>query len=569
MIQAVTSKRWNLLPAIPPEIDQELKEIPPVLRQLLYNRKVNSLSSAQAYLFTSGSVHDPYLLGGMEAAVWRIFHAIDHGEKIAVYGDYDVDGVTSTALLVQVLRRYCPESQGRISAYIPNRFEEGYGLNEDAIRQLQSDGFQLAITVDCGVRSPREVAFARQVGIDVIISDHHEPYGQLPEAAAVICPKKPGDEYPDKNLAGVGLAFKIAEALLQVRPVPGTRVEEWLDLVAIGTVADVVPLVGENRALVSAGLKQLRSCLRPGLCSLARVAGVNLERMTARDIGFMIGPRLNAAGRLDSALKALDLLMAEDIQTAGLYAQKLDDQNRERQEMTRQMVGEAEKLMKDTPLEHLILAVDEKFNMGVVGLVASRLVETYYRPAIVGAKSERETRASCRSIPEFDITAALDEVSDLFVRHGGHARAAGFTILNDRLPDLGERINAIARRKLGDLLLQPVLDVDAQINLDELHPSLLKELDHLEPTGMDNPEATFAAFGVCVRKQRAIGNDQKHLKLEVSGSPNSIVFDAIAFQKGALAQTKLDRVDLLFAVERNCYNGRETMQLRVKDIKAS
>ncbi|MBE0696963.1 MAG: DHH family phosphoesterase, partial [Anaerolineaceae bacterium] len=310
------NKRWKIHESIPAEIEQSLEMYPKFFRQILFARGIHSEQEARAYLEGGADRWDPFLLTGMQALVDRLSHAIKDSEPIAVYGDYDVDGVTATALLTQVLRRYGAE----VIHYIPHRFDEGYGLNTEALDWLKEQGVKLVITVDCGIRSPEEARYARELGIDLIISDHHHPGDELPEALAVICPKRAGDGYPDKDLSGVGLAYKIAQALEIRRPEDGVSADDWLDLVALGTVADVVPLRGENRSLVQRGLQRLRTGRRTGLNSLANVARVRIMQTSAGDIAFMLGPRLNAAGRLDTAKDALNLLMCEDINQAGLLA---------------------------------------------------------------------------------------------------------------------------------------------------------------------------------------------------------------------------------------------------------
>ncbi len=562
-MQVPLRKRWQIEEKIPAETASSLADYSPALQQLLYNRKISDADAAQSFLTAGGSLHDPYLLTDMDVAVDRLLWALDQAEPIAVYGDYDVDGVTATALMVQVLRALGAEVRG----YIPNRFDEGYGLNMDALDSLAQAGIKLILTVDCGIRAPNEVAHARQMGMDMIVSDHHEPREQLPPAQAVICPKREGDTYPEKNLAGVGLAFKIAEALMACRQVDGFDLTEMLDLVAVGTVADVVPLVGENRSLVRAGLARLRQGRRHGLRSLAGAANLAIQSTSARDIGFVLGPRLNAAGRLESALDSFDLLMADDLATAGLLAQKLDDQNRQRQELTRQMQETAEKLMDPEKDDRLIFAAHPEFNMGVVGLVAARLTETYYRPAVVGSQGEEFTRASCRSIPEFHITRALDQCSDLLVRHGGHAMAAGFTVRNEKLDELVERLQQIATEQLAERDLCPVLYADMEIPLRELRPILLKDLDALEPTGLGNPGALFVSRDLRVRYSRRVGSEGQHLRLTLDDG--AITYDAIAFRQGHWGGQLPERVDILYAFERNFYRDQMTLQLNVRDLKPS
>lgn len=553
-------KRWRVAAQLTSDVDRELTAFSPILRQLLYNRGICDSGSASDYLNATGSLHDPFLLLGMEKTVARLWEAIDQRQPVTVYGDFDVDGVTATTLMVQAIN----ELGGSARGYIPNRFEEGYGLNMDAVEQLKQEGCRLLLTVDCGIRSPREVAHAHKLGMDVIISDHHEPRDALPGAIAVICPKQIGDTYPEKNLAGVGLAYKIVEVLVSSRTSQHLQVQNWLDLVALGTVSDVVPLTGENRSLVRAGLAQLREGKRPGLRTLALAAGIQPQNLTARDIGFLLGPRLNAAGRLETAREAYELLMADDLSTAGILAQVLDNQNTQRQELTRQMVEIAERQSVSDDVK-LIFSTDPSFNMGIVGLVASRLVEVYYRPAIVGAVDGIFTRASCRSIPEFHITRALDECAEMMERHGGHAMAAGFTIRTDRLEALRERLAGIAHRELETQDLLPILNADMEFALSELHPRILSDIETLEPTGMDNPGAIFISRGVQVLRYKKIGKQDHHLRLTVSDG--RVAFDAVAFRQGHLADAMPERLDILYAYEQNNYMGRSTLQLNIRDMK--
>ena len=554
-------KRWLIADPIPAEIDEKLSGYPPILRKLLCNRGIDNPEQADTYLTAYGPIHDPFEMLGMDAAVDRIAWAIRKTELIAVYGDYDVDGVTATALLVQVLRSL----GGNVREYIPNRFQEGYGVNKEALKTLYDAGVKLVVTVDCGIRSPHEAEYAKELGLDLIISDHHDPLNGPPTGIPVICPKQAGDTYPDKNLAGVGLAFKIAEAYLKKYPAEGIHAEDWLDLVAVGTVADIVPMIGENRALVRAGLKELRAGMRQGLLSLAGVAGIAIQNVTARDIGFGLGPRLNAAGRLESALDAFELLISTDVHSAGLLAQNLENQNRKRQEQTQlmQQIAEREGPMDNSEL--LMFAVSPEFKMGIVGLVASRLTETYYRPSVVAAQEEGYTRASCRSIPEFNITKALDECTDLLTRHGGHAMAAGFTVENRNLAELATRLKEIALRELSQRDLHPVLRADMEIPLRELRPELLKDIDALEPTGLANREAQFVSRDVQIVRCKAVGNESQHLRMAVSDG--RITYDAIAFRQGAWAGKKPERVDLFYTYERNSFQGKDSLQLNVKDIR--
>ena len=563
------NKRWIVPPLITPEADSALSAFPPLLKQILFNRGYATDAEARAYLNAKPDFNtDPFQLTGMTEAVDRIQYAIQHQEPIAIYGDYDVDGVTSTALLVQAFQYL----NANVRGYIPNRFEEGYGLNNNALDELKADGVKLVITVDCGIRSPNEALHARTIGLDLIISDHHHPAeGDLPPALAVINPKQPGDIYPDKDLAGVGIAYKIAEALFSIQPgKTGFSLDSLLDLVALGTVADLAPLVGENRILVRKGLRQMKQTTRQGLFSLAAVSDIKLDKVNAGNIGFSLGPRLNAAGRLKEALAAFELLTTKDASRAGELAQLLNIQNRERQSITREMQARAEELaMQDDPNAYLLFAAQEDFNSGVVGLAASRLTETHYRPAIVASKGEEETRGSCRSIPEFHITDALDQCADLLVRHGGHAAAAGFTVRNENLSELVLRLKTIAANQLSNVDLRPTVTADAEVSLVDIRPELFEKcLKYLEPTGYGNPNASFAARNVKVKNARTVGADAKHLKLSLEDA-EGYIHDAIGFRLGEWHKKMPPRVDILFTYEVNEYNGRIGYQLNLKDLKAT
>ncbi|MFO7623871.1 MAG: single-stranded-DNA-specific exonuclease RecJ [Anaerolineales bacterium] len=564
-----TLKRWQIDPEITPEADLALQNFDPILRQILFNRGYATEAETSRFLLAIPDFDtDPFQLKDMHAAVERITTALQEKEAMAIYGDYDVDGVSATALLVLLLQAL----GGQVQGYIPNRFEEGYGVNKEALTTLQSQAVRLVITVDCGIRSLPEAEHAHHLGLDLIITDHHHPSDELPIALAIINPKQPLDPYRDKDLAGVGLAYKLGDALLQhLRkigyPVPQeVKIEDYLDLVALGTVADLAPLVGENRAIVRAGLKVIQTNPRQGMHSLMGVAGVKADKIVASDIGFMLGPRLNAAGRLESALASLDLLTTSSIAEAGLLAQQLDNQNRERQKVTQIIQAQAETLaLAQDPQAFLLLAADPDFNPGVIGLAASRLTDLYYRPAIVAYQGQEFTRGSCRSIPEFHITDALDQCADLLEHHGGHAAAAGFTVRNERLPELFTRLQKIAHQKLSQLPLTPTLHADIEVSLSDLQPSLLDELEGLQPTGYGNPQATFVSRNLKVTGKRAVGRDGAHLKLTVTNG--HVTFDAIAFRQGGWFSHLPERVDLLYTFEKNEYNGWITLQLNVRDIK--
>ncbi len=571
-------KRWRVQPLIPPSVQRRLGAYHPILAQLLYNRSQDTPEKAQRFLEGGDdTLHNPFAMHGMSEAVARIRHAIKRGELIAVYGDFDADGVTSTALLTQALRAL----GGQVRPYIPNRVDEGYGLNINALDTLRDEGVRLVVTVDCGIRSLDEVAHGRRIGLDLIITDHHSVGEELPDALAVIDPKIDArlrtengrsNGYPEDMLAGVGVAYKLADALLraeigQTRREPLLKLTDLLDLVALGTVADLVPLNRlENRELVRRGLDVLNRAQRPGIFELAQVAGVQPGRINTTVIGFMLAPRVNAAGRLDSAMIAYDLLTA-DMPLAGQLAARLQQLNEERQTKTMEALDIArQRVLRDgldsTPL---IFDAGPEFEAGIVGLVAGRLSEEFYRPAVVVEQGETESRGSCRSIPGFDITRALDECADLLVRHGGHAQAAGFTVRNENLSALRERLRAIAERALAGQDLRPELVADAEVRLADLTLELAYEVQRLEPTGTDNETPLFIARGLHVTDRRRVGRDKSHLRLRLTDGMRFI--EAIAFKQGDWDEHMPAEVDVAFHLELNEWNGTIRLQLNVQDIQ--
>ncbi len=556
---------WRVAPLAPPELAGRLGQLHPVLLQILYNRGHQRESQIQAFLeghYVEAS--DPFLLPGMEAAVERILQARKEDERIVVYGDFDADGVTATVLLVEALRALGFE-RAQAQPYIPDRVDEGYGLNEDALTKIRTEiGADLVISVDCGIRSLAEVRHANEMGLDMIITDHHSIGRELPEARAVINPKLPDSRYPERMLAGVGIAYKLAQALhLALPPSSGYDVTSLLDLVAVGTVADLAPLQGENRLLVRDGLEVLNSFRRPGVAALAAVAGIKAGNITAESIGFALGPRINAAGRLSHAYDAARLLAAASEETAARYASELNRLNQQRRTLTQQLSDAAETMVADGA--PIIIAGGANYLAGVVGLVASRLAEKYYRPAIVMEQGETESRGSCRSIPEFHITEALDEVADLLERHGGHAQAAGFTIRNEKLPEFGERLTALAEERLRDLELKPSLAIDAELALPDIDWALHGVLAQLEPCGQQNEAPLFMSRNLHVYNHRAVGQDGAHLKLELGDGYRKI--HAIAFRQGVWAPQLPRRIDLAYSLSVNEWNGSRNLELMVQDIR--
>jgi single-stranded-DNA-specific exonuclease len=535
----------------------------------LHSRGISTPDLVQSFLEGDPGSDDPFSLLGMPEAVERLGRAISAGELIAVYGDFDADGVTGTALLVLALR----ELGGTARPYIPHRIEEGYGLNNEALTTLAARGVKVVVTVDCGIRSPDEVAHAMALGMDVIITDHHSIGPKLPEAIAVINPRQPDCPYPYKDLAGVGLSFKLAQALIRIHTQSkdgrdGLEEEDLLGLAALGTVADLVPLTGENRSIVIRGLRQLNTSPRPGLEALMRQAGVTSGRVDTSAIGYGLAPRLNAAGRIAHSKLAYQLLTTEYPGEADRLARELDELNKDRRQMTSDSVLEARRLVQAEGVElPLLFVARPDVPSGVVGLVASRLVDEYYRPAVVVEQGEVESRGSARSIPEFHITQALEKCAHLLVRYGGHRMAAGFTVRTSDLLKLKTCLVEQASQELEGKDLVPVLNVDAQVPLSEMGWQLWESLQKLEPFGFGNREPLFASLNVRLRDSRAVGSDGAHLKLLLSDGDG--MWDGIAFRQGDWLDHLPNRVDVAYHLQLNEWRGERRLQLNVQDIRPS
>ena len=565
--------QWQIAPPAPADHLARFPQISPLIVQLLYNRGLTAPHDVRDFLAGAHPDVNPFRLRGMNQAVTRLRQAIRRGELVAVYGDFDADGVTATALLVDTLSAL----GARVRPYIPHRVDEGYGLNTRALHQLASQGVKVVVTVDCGTRSIREVSYGRKLGLDFIITDHHSVGDEVPPALAVINPKQRDCPYPFKDLAGVGVAFKLAQALLRANhqvPVAQSEIsveeEDLLDLAALGTVADLVPLLGENRSLVRRGLERLNAAERLGLRAMIAQAGLKLGQIDATTIGFVLGPRLNAAGRMDDAATSYDLLTSRSPDEAANLAQELEELNRRRQRLTAETLNRAkDQVLAAGESEKLLFAAGEGFLSGIVGLVAGRLTEEFYRPTLVVELGPEKSRGSARSIPEFNITAALDQCSDLLVRYGGHAAAAGFTVANDNLDALQARLKELAAEQLEGVELTPTLLIDAEVELSEMDWATQAQLTKLEPCGYANPAPLLLSRQAIVRNARAVGAEGRHLKLALSdGRP---AWDAIAFRQGDWADDlpRGSRIDVVYSLEVNEWRGRKRLQLNVKDLRPS
>jgi single-stranded-DNA-specific exonuclease len=563
-------KHWTVRSEPDNGVFAEFGTIPRPIARALFHRGISDGKSARVFFTPEPAAADPFLMRDMGAAAERIVRAVRSGEPITVYGDYDTDGVTATALLIRALQSL----EAKVSPYIPSRFEEGYGLNCSALQSLAGQGAKIIVSVDCGARSVEEAEYARSLGVDLIITDHHAPGETHPPAFAFIDPKRGDCPYPDKNLAGVGVAYRLLQAILQSLPPGGWQAEEFLDLVALGTVADMAPLLGENRSLVQVGLQRINQsgsfAIRPGLAELLRTAGIRRASVNATCIGFVLGPRLNAAGRIDTANSALQLLLTDDIHLAGDLATGLETRNRERQALTRSTFLEARRMTLerlgsasgDPPF--FLMAHNAEFNPGVIGLAASKLMEEFYRPSAVVAVEGEFARGSVRSIPGFHITEALDSCRDLLERYGGHAAAAGFTVRLDRLEELHHRLDRMARLAFAGQSVQPEISIDSEVSLPELTWDLLGWIKKMEPFGQGNPAPILAARGLRVSSKRSVGKDGSHLKLALTDGQTR--FDAIAFHQGPREASLPPVVDVAFSLEENEYYGKQ-LQMRILDIQ--
>lgn len=580
----MSKRRWNILPLAPSSFIARFPQYPSLIAQIFYNRDIKTVEEAERFVGAADITAlsqigaDPFIMTGMTQAVERIRRAIREGEAIAVYGDFDADGVCATALLTQALK-----ALGAIAMpFIPHRIDNGYGLDVEALKDLKQKGARVVVTVDCGIRSISQVDEGTALGLDIIVTDHHAVGNELPRAVAVINPRQQGDAYPFREFSGVGIAFKLAQALATAHaqsPLPDGQlleVDDLLDLVALGSVADLVPLVGENRTLVKRGLERLTKTERPGLQAMMQQAAGKNRTVNAGTIGFFIGPRLNAAGRIDHARNAYKLLMTHYPGEAEQLAALLEETNRERQKQTDEMTLKAREMVAAQPKgDYILFAGSPDFSEGIIGLIASKIQEEAYRPAVAMTHQLAlgKIRGSARSIPEFSIIAALDECAELLERHGGHAAAAGFTVAADKFDALRARLCAIAERDLTALErngqeLTPTLTIEAEASLSEMSWKLLEHLDRLAPYGYGHREPLFMSRNVLVRAARLVGTE--HVALTVSDG--IIVWDAIAFrQKDILPQlTPLPKsVDLVYSLSSKVWQNEPRLQLDVKDIRIS
>ena len=562
--------RWSIAPSQPlltENLSAALK-LSPLLAQCLVNRSLTEPGQIEKFLAPRlKNLADPFLLPNMDQAVDRLFLARERNEALVIFGDYDVDGVTSTTLLLEVLRRL----GWRADAYLPNRMDEGYGLSREGVENcLKKFPVPLLLAVDCGSTAVDSIAWLAESGVDVIVLDHHQVSSPAPKAVALVNPHLEADG-KFHELCSAGLAFKLAHALVKrgrETGLPGAQdfdLKPLLDLVALGTVADLVPLTGENRILVTAGLERLNVTQRPGIVALKQVAQ-SPEKLGTHDVGFQLAPRLNAAGRLETAEESLHLLLAESLDAAMPMAQNLDSRNRERQKIEKTIVDEIIGELRarfDAQKDFVIVEGRLLWHIGVVGIVASRVLQEFYRPTLIIGGENGEMRGSGRSIAGFDLAAALRECNDLLLRHGGHAMAAGLSVTPEKIDPLRERLNGIARRSLKPEDLQPPLRLDAEVSFGVLNLDVLAELDRMKPTGMGVPALQFCSRNLTHKKPLLrMGANKQHVKMWITDG--QVTHEAVWWNAGE-GSLPVGKFDLAFAPSVNDFNGRTTVQLKVLD----
>jgi single-stranded-DNA-specific exonuclease len=550
--------QWKVLPQAPDEYLNS-SGLPPLIAQLLYNRGVKP-GGIEPFLSADQRLEgNPFLLPDVSQAVSRIYEAVLAREKIAVYGDFDVDGVTAIVILVEGLSRLGAE----VVPYIPDRIREGHGLKISALEKLRAQGVGLVITVDCGVTDLKEVKQAQDMGMDMIITDHHMPLKNLPRAVAVVDPKRADSAYPYPDLAGAGVAFKFLQALFH----KDSR-EKWLarlmDLVVLATVTDLVALAGENRYLVKEGLKELNNSSRVGIQEMVALAGLRLGELDTEDISWVLGPRLNAAGRMDNASTSYQLLTTESAEEARLLAVELEKRNVERQRLTSEVLSRAKEKLATKLHLPVLMEGDESYSIGVIGLVASKLVDEFYKPAVIINVGPELCQGSCRSIAEFDIVSALTECQDLLTAFGGHPLAAGFTVARQNLTQLEQRLVGLARDQLGRLELRPEIVIDAEVPLAALAGDTFNLIQRLSPFGSHNPQPTLLTRRVEVVECRNFGNQGDWLRLKLK--QGNVTWQAVDFESQKKWEEVPSHIDIVYNLEKSHWNGEQVLRLKLLDF---
>ena len=567
-------REWRLRDSGDPENVAQLSAelgIDPVLASLLVTRGVHTFEEARSFFRPSlSALHDPFLMKDMDLAVARLEKAVASQEKILVYGDYDVDGTTAVALVYSFIRRLTSS----VDFYIPDRYDEGYGVSKKGIDWASDNGFTLIITLDCGIKAIDKVKYAADKGIDLIICDHHLPEEEIPAAAAVLDPKREDCTYPFDDLSGCGVGFKLVQAYSQKNGLPFESLLPLLDLLVVSIASDLVTVVGENRVLAHFGLKRLNEEPRIGLQAMINLANLEQGHVTIDDIVFKIGPRINAAGRMESGRLAVELLTAETEEAAVTIGSQINDNNNERKSIDREITKAALDMVQDGTCcssENAVIVYGPEWNKGVVGIVASRLVEAYYKPAFVLTKSNGFVTGSARSVRGFDLYEAISNCADLLENYGGHIYAAGLTLREENLPEFVRRIDKYVGEHISDEMATPIVDVDSEINFSQITPKFFRILKQFQPFGPGNSAPVFLTKNVYDDGNgRKVGPGGQHLKLElIQESQPYHQISAIAFNMASLFEhiRNGNPIDICYSVVENYYRGNSTIQLRIKDMR--
>ena len=551
------------------EIAKELN-LHPIIAELLVNKGLETKEDIENYLYPSlDSLHDPFLLPDMDKAVKRIEKALGNKERILVYGDYDVDGTTAVALVYKFFRGIT----SNIDYYIPDRYDEGYGISIQGIDYAVETGVKLIISVDCGIKALSKIKYAKENGIDFIVVDHHVPDSELPDAIAVVDAKRGDSIYPYDELSGCGVGFKLVQAFSQRNGYPLSEIEHLLDLVAVSVAADIVPLTGENRVMTHFGLKQLNSNPSYGLRVIIEICGLQRKHITINDIVFKIGPRINASGRMMNGKEAVDLMLANDMTAAREKSKNIDQYNLDRRELDKKITDEAIDYIDnnlDVIKQTSIVLYNENWHKGIVGVVASRLSEKYYRPAVVLTKSNDLISGSARSVPGFDVYKAIESCRDILENFGGHTYAAGLTLREENLEKSKERFNTLSFDGMEPRMMSPEINVNAEISFSQITPKFLEELELFNPFGPENENPVFLTKNVYdTGNSRLVGKDQQHIKLELVDSSSNIYMPGIAFAQHDKFKRIKDGlpVDVCYTIEENNHGNKSFTQLMVKDIR--
>lgn len=562
------NKKWQFYDIDEEKVEEVSKkyDINKLLATILVNRNIIDEQQIKVFLNpTRNDFHDPFLMPDMNLAVDRLLKAIENKEKIIIYGDYDVDGITSTT----VLKKFLEERGLKVDSYIPNRLDEGYGLNNDAVKNIAEQNYDLMITVDCGISAVEEIEYANQLGLEIIVTDHHEPGDEIPKALAVVDAKRKDNKYPFRELAGVGVVFKLAQAISQKMNLDEKEYLKYLDIVCVGTISDIVPLVDENRVITKLGLKLVEQTKNLGLRSILMSSGY--QKIDSNTISFGVAPRINACGRMGHQEDALNLLLSDNIEEVQTLTQKLTDFNKQRQDIEKTIYEEAVKQIEENNLNQndVLIVAGENWHHGVMGIVSSKITDMYFKPSILLCL-ENETnlgKGSGRSIPGFDLYNALTKCSDTIEKFGGHSMAIGITLKQDKIEEFKTKLDQIAKESNIEEIM-PIINIDAKIDLSEITKEMVESLSELEPFGEANKMPLFCLKNLKIDSIRAL-TEGKHLKLTLK-TDNTII-NAIGFNMGYLADEYLigDKIDVVGVLEINSFNGYDNIQINLKDIMKS